>query len=200
MGKAILAIDPSINFPGYAVFDGKNLVEYGVKKTWDGRTKTPDQARLRKILCDIGELCYRYEPETVVVEDYQFRLSDVQNRNKDHIKKMIWSIGVVIVAVPEQYNIVCFKPHEWKGKKSKETTVLEAKTVYQIRGVLNNNAADAIMLGHHFLKGDGNEHLPQRRGVAGPRRGSKQSDSRTLRELVRRSGAVPRSRKGNQKP
>ncbi len=167
MGDITLSFDPSINHPGYAVFDNHNLIEHGVRKTWTGRTKPPDQARLRKLLCDVGDLCYRYTPKTVVIEDYQFRASDVADRNKDSIKKMIWSIGVIIVAVPEQFDLVCFKPHEWKGRKKKEQTIFEAKAVYGIRGKLNNNAADAIMLGHHFLKGNGNEHNPQRRGLAG---------------------------------
>jgi Holliday junction resolvasome RuvABC endonuclease subunit len=179
----VLSIDPSINFPGYAVFENKRLVEYGVKKTWTGRVKTPDQARLRKLLCDVGDLCYRFNPDVVVIEDYQFRQGDVRGRNKDHIKKMIWSIGVVVVAVPEQFEIVTFKPHEWKGRKSKDDTIFEAKAVYQIKGKLNNNSADAIMLGHHYLMGDGNVTLDvQRRGTAGSGRSDKPGRTRQVRK------------------
>ena len=160
MGDVTLAFDPSINYPGFAVFDGKKLIEYGVRKTWAGNSKPSDQARLRKLLCDVGGLCYQYSPKTVVVEDYQYRHEDV-HANKENLKKMIWSIGVVIVAVPSQFDLVCFKPHEWKGRKSKEQTIFEARTAYKIRGDLNNNAADAIMLGHHFITGKGASHLPQ---------------------------------------
>lgn len=175
----VLSIDPSINYPGYAVFENGKLASFGVKKTWGGRVKPPDQARLRKLLCDVGNLCYEFSPETVVVEDYQFRADDVANRNKDHIKKMIWSIGVVIVAIPEQYNLVCFKPTEWKGRKSKEQTISEAKIIYGLQGKLNNNAADAIMLGHHFLSGNGATHNPQKRGPRG---------DKALLRLVRERG------------
>ncbi len=158
-GRTTLALDPSINYPGHAVFRGKELAEYGLRRTWRG-TKPSDQVRLRQLLCDVGSLCSQYQPDVVVIEDYQFRSTDVKERDKNNLKKMIWSIGVCVVAVPSSSEVVLVTPKDWKGSKSKETTISEARMIYGIRGDLNNNVADAIMIGHHYISGAAQVYNP----------------------------------------
>ncbi len=166
--KVVLALDPSINYPGHSVFRGKNLEAYGLRRTWRGK-KPSDQVRLRQLLCDVGSLCSEYQPSVVVIEDYQFRTSDVSERNKDNLKKMIWSIGVCVVAVPTTCaEVVLVTPKEWKGSKSKETTIQEARLIYGLRD-LNNNVADAIMIGHHYISGSVRVYNPTVKPLRIPR-------------------------------
>lgn len=149
MNNTVIAIDPSINFTGYAIFERDSLVQYGIIRSG---TLCGDRERLKNLFDKMLEMCVEFCPDVVVVEDYQFRDSDIQGRNKDGLKKMIWSIGVIITSIPTDIDVVTYKPLEWKGKKDKKTTIFEAKAVYKLRGALDNNAADAIMLGHHYIK------------------------------------------------
>ena len=151
--RVVLGFDPSINYPGHSVFRGKKLEAYGLRRTWRGK-KPSDQVRLRQLLCDVGSLCSEYQPDVVVIEDYQFRETDVGERNKNNLKKMIWAIGVCVVAVPTNCSeIVLVTPKEWKGSKSKSQTIKEVRMIYGLRGDLNNNVADAIMIAHHYISG-----------------------------------------------
>jgi len=167
--RVTLGLDPSINYPGHAVFIGKKLEAHGLRRTWQG-TKPSDQVRLRQLLCDVGSLCSEYKPDVVVIEDYQFRDSDVTDRNKNNLKKMIWAIGVCIVAVPTSCSeIVLVTPMEWKGRKSKGETVNEARVIYGLRGDLNNNVADAIMIAHHYISGVVDVYNPAVKPIKAPR-------------------------------
>lgn len=199
MRETILAIDPSINYPGYAVVDNGRLIHYCVSKTWTGTKKGSDRERMSAIRQAVEDMCVQYRPTVVVIEDYQFRASDVRLRNKDHIKKMIWSIGVAVMAVPNHIPIVFYKPQEWKGRKNKDDIIFEAKTVYGINGKLNNNAADAIMLAHHHHTGKVIENVLQRGCTSGPRRSAKQSVAGKVRKRTKRSGSVSRRGRSGKK-
>jgi len=159
--RVTLGLDPSINSPGFSVFHDQELVKWGVRRTWRGK-KPSDQTRLRQLLRDVEGLCSEHEPDTVVIEDYQFRTRDVTDRNKDYLKKMIWSIGICIVGAPSRCEVVLVRPLEWKGRKSKAATMAEARIAYRIEGALNDNAADAIMIAHHYIKGGAKLYWPRR--------------------------------------
>lgn len=156
----VMGLDPGINDPGFSVFDGNRLIDYGVKRTWKGK-RSSDQARLRQLLCDVGALYSEHQPDAVVIEDYQFRLSDVTQRNKNHLKKMVWAIGICIVGIPTTCEVVLVCPREWKGSKTKKDTIAEVRIIYGIEGKLNDNAADAIMIAHHYIQGRSAEYYPR---------------------------------------
>jgi Holliday junction resolvasome RuvABC endonuclease subunit len=153
-----LGLDPSINFLGYSMFYGAKLASYGVHKTWRGYVTPPDRQRLKSILRLVGNVCDSFSPEVVVIEDWQWRFSDTK-MNKDVLKKLIWAIGICLVGVPESAEVVTFRPHQWKAGKKKEDVINMAKRQFGIKEKLNHNAADAIMLGWHYIQVDSQERL-----------------------------------------
>ena len=145
-----VGFDPSITNLGYCVFMGDRLIHYDVFKTYKKPPAPPVDIRLRLIRDFAVATIKNFGAESVVVEDYIFRPGMDSKRNMGDLKTLIYVIGVLIEAarVP---SLTLYKPHEWKGKKQKQTTIIEAQRVYGL-GKLNNNAADAIMMTHHHIK------------------------------------------------
>lgn len=147
----MIGLDPSINFTGFGVIRDGVLVDSGVIKT-SGRSKLPDSDKLANLYARLQELYALYNPNVVVIEQYQHRSTDTAQRGKDQLAKLIKAIGVCEASVPHWSDVVMYKPHEWKGKKSKERTVFECRAVYGVKKDLNNNESDAIMIAHHYIK------------------------------------------------
>jgi len=148
----VMGIDPSINYTGYSIltYDGK-LKDYGLVKTWKGSAKPSDSDRLKKLFLNIRSIWNDWTPDCVCIEDYQWRHTDLRGRNKDHLKKLIWAIGVCIVAIPEGCDVELVKPQQWKGTKNKQRTIIECRAMFGLTKDLNNNASDAIMIANHYV-------------------------------------------------
>jgi hypothetical protein len=65
--KTILAIQPSATRLGYAVFEGTELVDWGVKKF--GAILPVKRRMTRKAIRCLDELVYRHEPDILIFPD-----------------------------------------------------------------------------------------------------------------------------------
>lgn len=145
-----VALDPSINTCGYAVFEDDELGDSGVIKMPIGERVT-DTDKLSILASRLIGLFSDYKPNHIVIEEYQPRHDD-KSQHRENLSKMIKAIGVCQAVTPDYAVVHMIKPHEWKGKKQKSRTVMECKAVYQFKGYIDENRADAIMIGHHFVK------------------------------------------------
>ena len=155
--KYTIGLDPSINNTGYSVIRENVLLKYGViRLSYNTSPTLPDAVRLRmlfhKVQDIIDEVPYSTQDQIeVVIEDFQIRHSDSTIKNFDNLKKLLYAIGACCAAVSTHHKVVMIKPIEWKGTIGKGQTRYLAKTIYQIRGSLDHNAADAIMLAHFHI-------------------------------------------------
>lgn len=157
--KITISLDPSINNTGFAVFKGKELIDYGIIKTKRKDEKPSDKNRLINLHRNVrAQIDYAHSVESsgidIIIEDFQIRHEDSTLRNFDSLKKLLFAIGTCICASGKDCEVYMTKPLDWKGSSSKENTKFAAKSLYKISGSLDHNAADAIMIGHsHINKG-----------------------------------------------
>lgn len=159
----VLSIDPSINNIGFAFFYQSKLVEYDTRKTWKRSPTPPVPVRLKEAHSIITNFCELFEPDVIVIEDFQFRSNDLPwtcpnckfknpyGRNGDNLKKLVFSIGAVIASVPAQVEVVMIKPQKWKGPAKKKNTLKSVRDLFGVENV-KDDTADAIMLGHFYLE------------------------------------------------
>lgn len=148
-----IGVDPSINFCGYAQFDGKKLVEYellephklGCKSDeFYDKSVTMYNYMLEKVT-DIGE-----KDVTVILElPSYFGSAGFMARESGSIFKLTFLCGMI-------YSIGCVKlytPQEWKGQMPKKVVANRLVKFYPIIKGMNHNIVDAIGLAHKHLHG-----------------------------------------------
>lgn len=147
--RVVMGIDPSINFTGYAFITDGYLDSFNLINIKKDTHNGSDVDKLQYLSRRIQYVCELWIPDVVVVEDYQWRASNARLRNKDHMKKLIWAIGVCVCSVPEGIKVALVKPHDWKGTKQKVDTLVECQEIFGVQDGINDNCADAIMMAWH---------------------------------------------------
>lgn len=154
--QTILALDVSTTSTGYAIYVGDKLVRYGFFKPKDKDWLS----RVRKMSEELQELKSNYNITTVVIEDTFFL------KNIKTVKKLCLAQGILLGQLPEA-NLIQVFPNTWKkhfglgkGKatrdEQKQTSISVAETMFLISNRLNDDEADAILMGRYVqetLKG-----------------------------------------------
>lgn len=150
--QVILALDVSTTSTGYAIYVGNKLTKYGYVKT----TGKDWLVRVRKMADKVTELDKEYSIDTVVIEDTFFL------KNIKTVKKLCLAQGILLGQLPNAELIQVF-PNTWKkhfglgkGKatrdEQKQTSISVAETLFLTGIKLNDDEADAILMGRYVLE------------------------------------------------
>lgn len=150
--QTILALDVSTTSTGYALYVGDKLTKYGYVKP----TGKDWLVRVRKMADKVTELDEEYSIDTVVIEDTFFL------KNIKTVKKLCLAQGILLGQLPNAELIQVF-PNTWKkhfglgkGKatrdEQKQTSISVAETIFLTSAKLNDDEADAILMGRYVLE------------------------------------------------
>lgn len=150
--QTILALDVSTTSTGYALYVGDKLTQYGFIKP----TGKDWLTRVRKMADKVTELSRDYAIDTVVIEDTFFL------KNIKTVKKLCLAQGILLGQLPNSELIQVF-PNTWKkhfglgkGKatrnEQKQTSISVAETIFLTSAKLNDDEADAILMGRYVLE------------------------------------------------
>lgn len=150
--QVILALDVSTISTGYALYVGDKLTKYGFVKP----TGKDWLVRVRKMTDKVAELDKEYSIDTVVIEDTFFL------KNIKTVKKLCLAQGILLGQLPKA-NLIQVFPNTWKkhfglgkGKatrdEQKQTSISVAETMFLIGHGINDDEADAILMGRYVLE------------------------------------------------
>lgn len=150
--QTILALDVSTTSTGYALYVGNKLTQYGFIKP----TGKDWLTRVRKMANKVTELSRDFNIDTVVIEDTFFL------KNIKTVKKLCLAQGILLGQLPNAELIQVF-PNTWKkhfglgkGKatrdEQKQTSISVAETIFLTSAKLNDDEADAILMGRYVLE------------------------------------------------
>lgn len=150
--QVILALDVSTTSTGYALYVGDKLTKYGFIKP----TGKDWLVRVRKMANKVTELDEEYSIDTVVIEDTFFL------KNIKTVKKLCLAQGILLGQLPKA-NLIQVFPNTWKkhfglgkGKatrdEQKQTSISVAETLFLIGHGINDDEADAILMGRYVLE------------------------------------------------
>ena len=150
--QVILALDVSTTSTGYALYVGDKLTKYGFVKP----TGKDWLVRVRKMADKVAELDKEYSIDTVVIEDTFFL------KNIKTVKKLCLAQGILLGQLPKA-NLIQVFPNTWKrhfglgkGKatrrEQKQTSISVAETMFLIGHGINDDDADAILMGRYVLE------------------------------------------------
>lgn len=150
--QVILALDVSTTSTGYALYVGDKLTKFGFIKP----TGKDWLVRVRKMADKVTKLDEEYSIDTVVIEDTFFL------KNIKTVKKLCLAQGILLGQLPEA-NLIQVFPNTWKkhfglgkGKatrdEQKQTSISVAETMFLIGHGINDDEADAILMGRYVLE------------------------------------------------
>ena len=150
--QVILALDVSTTSTGYALYVGDKLTKFGFIKP----TGKDWLVRVRKMADKVAELDKDYSIDTVVIEDTFFL------KNIKTVKKLCLAQGILLGQLPKA-NLIQVFPNTWKkhfglgkGKatrdEQKQTSISVAETLFLIEYGINDDEADAILMGRYVLE------------------------------------------------
>lgn len=150
--QTILALDVSTTSTGYALYVGDKLTKFGFIKP----TGKDWLVRVRKMADKVTKLDEEYSIDTVVIEDTFFL------KNIKTVKKLCLAQGILLGQLPEA-NLIQVFPNTWKkhfglgkGKatrdEQKQTSISVAETMFLIGHGINDDEADAILMGRYVLE------------------------------------------------
>lgn len=150
--QVILALDVSTTSTGYAIYVGDKLTKYGYVKP----TGKDWLVRVRKMADKVTELDEEYSTDIVVIEDTFFL------KNIKTVKKLCLAQGILLGQLPKA-NLIQVFPNTWKkhfglgkGKatrdEQKQTSISVAETMFLIGHGINDDEADAILMGRYVLE------------------------------------------------
>lgn len=150
--QVILALDVSTTSTGYALYVGDKLTKFGFIKP----TGKDWLVRVRKMADKVAELDKEYSIDTVVIEDTFFL------KNIKTVKKLCLAQGILLGQLPKA-NLIQVFPNTWKkhfglgkGKatrdEQKQTSISVAETMFLIGHGINDDEADAILMGRYVLE------------------------------------------------
>lgn len=150
--QVILALDVSTTSTGYALYVGDKLTKFGFIKP----TGKDWLVRVRKMADKVAELDEEYSIDTVVIEDTFFL------KNIKTVKKLCLAQGILLGQLPKA-NLIQVFPNTWKkhfglgkGKatrdEQKQTSISVAETLFLIEYGINDDEADAILMGRYVLE------------------------------------------------
>lgn len=163
----ILAIDQATYTCGFSIFDGNDLLRYGIHST----TASTEEARISEIKNWFLQMILNWAPDEVILEDIQLQDDSIDsdgNRRSMGVtvfKSLAHLQGVLINTAFEQ-NVSCKivlssvwrKEMGVKGKTrtdKKKSAQLLVKNLYDVN--VSNDEADAICIGHYGV----NHHKKQ---------------------------------------
>ena len=147
--KVIIAIDPSINHTGYAVYVNGELDTSGVIRTPD----LPDPQRVAHVTQKVWSIAVKYPAVALVIEvpeSFSYARSQRNGKalNQGSMQKLNWVIGGLYVLPSIWGNarpMYTVSPRQWKGKMDKKLSKM-------ITGVQSHDESDAILLGQWFCR------------------------------------------------
>lgn len=150
--QIILALDVSTTSTGYALYEGDKLIHFGYIKPKDKDWLT----RVRKMAEEVANINSEKPINTVVIEDTFFL------KNIKTVKKLCLAQGILLGKLPDAELVQVF-PNTWKkhfglgkGKatrtEQKQTSISVAETLFLINTRLNDDEADAILMGRYVVE------------------------------------------------
>lgn len=150
--QVILALDVSTTSTGYALYEGDKLIHFGYIKPKDKDWLT----RVRKMAEEVANINSEKPINTVVIEDTFFL------KNIKTVKKLCLAQGILLGKLPDAELVQVF-PNTWKkhfglgkGKatrtEQKQTSISVAETLFLINTRLNDDEADAILMGRYVVE------------------------------------------------
>lgn len=150
--QVILALDVSTTSTGYALYEGDKLIHFGYIKPKDKDWLT----RVRKMAEEVANINSEKPINTVVIEDTFFL------KNIKTVKKLCLAQGILLGELPDAELVQVF-PNTWKkhfclgkGKatrtEQKQTSISVAETLFLINTRLNDDEADAILMGRYVVE------------------------------------------------
>ena len=152
----IIAIDPSINFMGCAVFRNKKLIKGELLKPGKLGEKSGDFIAKSRVLYKKIKDMYRYyggsKKVKIVLEIPQYwGVAGYLARESGSIYKLTFLCGM-ICSIDE---VITYTPNDWKGQLPKRPVKARLKEIYTKINFdkLNHNVMDAIGIGHKHIFG-----------------------------------------------
>ena len=151
----ILALDISTTSTGYAVFENKNLISYGIIAP-PGKTIT----RIEKIAEEVNLLMLEYHPDVIYAEEPEPAF--VKN-NIDVYRKLTFAHGAIAIVLNhyQKEMILCSSSH-WRkqvGIKTgrgitraqlKPIDIAKANEIFKL-DTKNDDLADAVLIGWSYI-------------------------------------------------
>lgn len=143
----IMSVDPSVNHIGIAyIINGK----YEFSLTFRTDEKKSIIGKLKEISAYFHNLDEKVDVVIVEQPDTFVRMGRYGVLNGLPIMLLFMSIGAIVSALSNRYDIEFVKVSDWKGKTPKQFT---QRSVEGITGVkLNDHESDAVMMGFNYFK------------------------------------------------
>lgn len=144
----MIAIDPSINDIGWAIFDNSELEKFSGIST---RGKEVNE-KLMYLFNEIKYIIKQYPVFELVIEIPNYWTID-RARKRDMFT-LFQAIGVIkasFISIQLSSKIYDLKVSDWKGHKSKGETKFEMSSLYSLGKDLKSHVYDAVGLGHYWL-------------------------------------------------
>lgn len=155
--QMIIAIDPSLNNTGYAIYQDSRLIQSGVIRP-QGKEELPKLRNLAHILKTIlGHGGLPQQIRSAIVEyPANFTYSKVKSGQKSLNIKDMYKLNRatgVIISVLNQWGILIetIEANKWKAGRAKGIDKAVAGNIASWE-IKNDNEADAIVLGQWFLE------------------------------------------------
>lgn len=162
MGK-LMAIDPSINYCGVAVFDIKS------KKLDDAILVEPDKIsrhgewyeKAFSVYTKVVQIQKKCHVDSIVVErPDKWNVAGFAARESGSIEKLAFMVGLLYSMHDKVSSFKLFLPREWKGQLPKDVVRMRLTSVYTKHkyskdawAKLDHNILDSIGIGHFVLFG-----------------------------------------------
>lgn len=154
----IIAIDPSINSLGYAVFDIREarLIKFGQIESSEEEKKLSLERRIQKQLCELQGVLPGGEIKCLWVIEEPELFGGVVSTAAVHnssLKKLIMIVGALVWHAWQTQGFVQLIPvSTWKGQLPKHVTRERSEARHEIKFKKHHSdAADAVSLGDWYL-------------------------------------------------
>lgn len=169
-----IAIDPSVNNCGYAVFKKSSIIDYGLlseKKGGDYTEKARNMHKaIRELISEVSKDGYPWGDVQLVTEIPQsFGSAGYLARESGAERKLTFVAGMIYGIAP---NTIAYEPQQWKGQMSKcvvrarlskkypklklyfkeVVTCTDCKRDHK-KHDLDHNIVDAIAIGYKYING-----------------------------------------------
>ncbi len=151
----VLALDQSSNITGYSIFDGKELVSYGVFSTQNGASNKI--GKLKEIAEWVDSMIYNWQPDVVGIEDVYLG----PKGGVDTFKLLAQVMGVIMITVVRSKTMIKIVPAAtWRsycGVTGRERAIQKRNAQKLIKmwydATVTEDEADAICIGKYLSGG-----------------------------------------------
>lgn len=149
----LLAIDPSINSCGYAVFEHEQIspILYNVISSRVLETKRQEYiAKSRAVFEKVRSIQAQFENCKIILEVPEYRKSAHMARESDAIVKLSFVCGMISALD----NVIHYTPSQWKGQVPKDVMRRRLSgiiTDIDIMRIKSHDTVDAIGLGYYYI-------------------------------------------------